>query len=96
MDGIGFLGINYMSTDCCDYGCTRKGFDCPAHAKAKNQFDVVNECQFYKHGNIAMQIDEPSLRETLIAFFADGWLYMLVGASITLLMTIWIFFWVLG
>lgn len=45
--------------------------------------DWANEYpQFYQNGHVDMQVDEPSLRETMLAFFADGWRYMLTGAAL--------------
>lgn len=66
--------------------------DKPNPTQARVADWVESYPDFYRHGDVAMrepfqiyqimQVDEPSLRETMLEFFADGWRYMLTGAAL--------------
>lgn len=56
--------------------------DKPNPTQARVADWVESYPDFYQSGHVVMQVDEPSLRETMLEFFADGWRYMLTGAAL--------------
>jgi hypothetical protein len=80
--------------NCCnEYGVCTQGQDCAIRgcSQAKGRENVAQwlaqHPEFYQHGDIVMQVDEPSFRETLTVFFAN-WRYMVLGALVAVLVRV--------